>query len=122
MSVLAAIAERKIQEALARGELDNLTLKGEPLPVEDLTFVPEELRMGFKVLRNAGVLPEELQARRELVNLQGLLDACRDEEERERLRRRLTLQRLRYDMLMERHGHTAAWRQYESAIAERLGG
>ena len=121
MSILAAIAERKIQEALSRGELDNLSLKGKPLPVEDLTFVPEELRMGFKVLRNAGVLPEELQARQELVSLQGLLDACRDEEEQQRLRRRLTLQRLRYDMLMDRHGHSPAWQQYEVAISEKLG-
>ncbi len=121
MSILAAIAERKIQEALSRGELDNLSLKGTPLPVEDLTFVPEELRMGFKILRNAGVLPEELQARQELVSIQGLLAACQDGEEQERLRRRLTLQRLRYDMLRERHGHSPAWQQYESAMATKLG-
>lgn len=120
MSIFAAIAERKIQEAIARGELENLSLKGAPLPVEDLTFVPEELRMGYKILRNAGVLPEELQAQQEMVTLQRLLEACRDTQEQERLRRRLTLQRLRYDMLMERHGRTSVWCQYEAAIAGKL--
>ncbi len=121
MSILAAIAERKIQEALSRGELDDLALKGQPLPVEDLSLVPEELRMGYKILKNAGVLPEEVAARKEIVTLQGLLDTCRDEEERQAVRRRLTFQRLRYDMLMEARGRTSAWTQYEGAIATKLG-
>ena len=60
MSMFARIAEQRIQEAVARGELDNLSLKGEPIPLEDLSAVPEELRMGYKILKNAGVLPEEL--------------------------------------------------------------
>ena len=120
MSIFARIAEQRIQEAMMRGELDNLSLKGEPIPVEDLSTVPEELRMGYKILKNAGVLPEELELRREVVSLQGLLDACRDEEERQAVRRRLTFRQLRYDMLMEQRGRSSAWLQYETAVEERL--
>jgi hypothetical protein len=121
MSIFERIAEQRIQEAMERGEFDNLPLKGAPLPMEDLSHVPEELRMGFKVLKNAGVLPEELELRREIVDLRRLLAACADEGERSVLRRRLTARQLRFDMLMEKNFRTPAWLQYEEKIDERMG-
>ncbi len=121
MSIFARIAEQRIQEAMERGEFDNLALKGAPLPVEDFSHVPEELRMGYKVLKNAGVLPEELELKREIVDLRRLLAACADEGERSNLRRRLTARQLRFDMLMEKHLRSPAWLQYEGKINERMG-
>jgi hypothetical protein len=120
MNIFASIAERRIQEAIARGELDNLSLKGQPLPQEDLSDVPEELRMGFKILRNAGYLPEELQLRRELATLQDLLAACRDPGEGERLRRRLSLKQLHYNVLMEKNRSNPTFRRYAGSVAARL--
>ncbi|WP_298432384.1 DnaJ family domain-containing protein [Geobacter sp.] len=115
------IAERKIREAMERGELDNLSLKGQPLVREDLTHVPEELRMGYKVLKNASVLPEELELRREIVTIEALLDVCRDEEERSCLKRRLTARRLRFDILMENRRRGPTFHRYEGAINRKLG-
>ena len=40
-----------------------------------LVGVPEHLRMGYKILKNAGVLPEEMQLKKEMVSLKTLLDA-----------------------------------------------
>lgn len=121
MSIFARIAEQRIQEAMARGEFDNLALKGEPIPREDLSHVPEELRMGFKILKNAGVLPEELELRREMVSLRQLLDACGDEGERNALRKRLTARQLRFTMLMEKNFRTPVYLQYEGKINEKMG-
>ena len=121
MSIFARIAEQRIQEAMERGDFDNLALKGEPLPAEDLTHVPEELRMGYKVLKNAGVLPEELELKREIVDLRRLLAACSDKEEQSSLRRRLSARQLRFDMLMEKNFRTPAWLRYEGKINERMG-
>ncbi len=121
MSIFARIAEQRILEAMARGDFDDLSLKGEPIPREDLTHVPEELRMGFKILRNAGVLPEELELKREIVDLRRLIDACTDEGERTGLRRRLTARQLRFSMLMEKHGCSSAWLQYETQLSGRIG-
>ena len=121
MSIFARIAEQRIQEAMERGDFDNLALKGEPLPVEELSHVPEELRMGYKVLKNAGVLPEELELKREIIDLRGLLAACTDEGERSVIRRRLSARQLRFDMLMEKNFRSPAWLQYEGKINERMG-
>lgn len=122
MSIFAAIAERKIREAIERGELADLALKGQPIVHEDLTFVPEELRMGYKILKNAGVLPEELELKREIVTLEGLLAACRDDEERQAVKKRLTAQRLRFDLLMEKIRRNGAFQQYAAAAEQKLCG
>jgi hypothetical protein len=121
MSLFASLAERRIQEAIARGELDNLALKGQPLPQEDLSDVPEELRMGFKILKNAGFLPEELLLRRELATLQDLLAACRDPKEEGRLRRRLSEKQLHYNILLEKNRGNPLFRRYAGKLRGRLG-
>ena len=56
-----SIAERKIAEAIAAGELDDLPGAGKPLELEDDALVPEELRMTFRILRNAGIVPPEIE-------------------------------------------------------------
>jgi hypothetical protein len=58
MKALALLAESKIQAAIAQGEFDDLPGSGKPLQLEDLSRIPADLRMGFKLLRNAGCLPE----------------------------------------------------------------
>ncbi len=121
MSFFAVLAERKIEEALRRGELDNLALKGRPIPIEDLSDVPEELRMAFKILKNAGVLPEELQLHREIVTLKDLLHSCQDEEEQRETRRRLNEKILHFNILQEKNAGRAAFRRYAGRIEERLG-
>jgi hypothetical protein len=76
MLALEIIAERKIEEALARGEFDNLPGAGRPLDLDDVDpLIPEELRMAFRILKNAGFeaaqeaeqeLAERTHARRKL--------------------------------------------------------
>jgi hypothetical protein len=86
--------------------------------------VPEELRLGFKMLKNAGVLPEEMQLRQDMLTLEDLIAACRDETERVRLRSELSVRKLRYQSLMaERGWHgLAAFAEYEERIQEKLAG
>ena len=79
MNILAELAERAIQEAQRRGEFDGLTGQGQPLPDESDPFMPESLRMAYKILRNAGYVPEEIQAQREIRSLIECLEAETDE-------------------------------------------
>ena len=86
---------------MARGEFDDLPGAGRPLQLEDLSRVPPDMRLAYRVLRNAEVVPPEVELRREIYSLGRLLDAA-DDDEREGLRRRLRLCELRYALLMER--------------------
>jgi len=120
MSIFASIAERRITEAIQNGLLDDLSLKGKPIPHEDLSAVPEEMRMGYKVLKNAGYLPEELQLRQEILNLKDMVQACSDPEERAATKSKLTIRQLQFEMLMEKRGRSLAWGDYENKLQARL--
>lgn len=89
MNLFAMLAEERIREAQDRGEFDNLPGQGRPLQLEDDSHVPEELRMAYKLLRNSGYLPPEIEERKEIDSLLDLLENCQDEQTRVRQMRRL---------------------------------
>ncbi len=63
MLALEIIAERKIEEAIERGEFDDLPGAGQPLDLEDLDpSLPEELRLAYRILRNAGMSTADMAA------------------------------------------------------------
>jgi len=120
MLLLERIAERKIQEAIDRGEFDNLNWKGKPLPEDDSPRLPNDLRASYKILKNANVLPEEMQLRKEIYSIKELLDACSDDEETQKLTKKLNQKELRYHLLMERRGTSTSHRKYQGKILNRF--
>lgn len=128
MDILTVIAENKIREAMARGELDNLPGQGKPMELDDLSHVPDELRAGYIMLKNAEVLPEEIQLKKDIMTLQRLIDCCysehHEDDEVKSLRRKLNEKILRYDMLMEKRNSDAnhALSFYKNKIYKKLGG
>lgn len=82
MWLLDQLAEDNIARARERGELDDLPNDGRPLQLDDDSMVPPELRAAYRILKNAGYLPEEMQVRRDLQDAEALLHAARTEEER----------------------------------------
>lgn len=73
MWLLDQWAERHICDAQNKGEFENLPGSGEPLILDDDSHIPPELRAGYRLLKNAGCLPPELQQRNEAVELADLL-------------------------------------------------
>lgn len=69
MHAFEQLAERRIAEALARGDLDNLPGMGQPLCLDDDASIPAEFRMAYRILRNAGFIPEEVWLKREIAEL-----------------------------------------------------
>lgn len=119
--IVAMIAEEKIREAMRNGEFDNLPGKGKPLQLEDLSHVPEELRASFIILKNAGILPEELQLEKEIMSLKTLVNSCYDEGDRKDLKREINEKILRFNIMMEkRHRSNRALNQYRGKILDRL--
>ncbi len=82
-----AIAEQRIREALARGEFDNLPGAGKPLDLEDHSLIPEDQRLAYRILKNAGYVPEEVENRKEIASLQQVLPHLDGEGRVEALRR-----------------------------------
>ncbi|AZP24448.1 DUF1992 domain-containing protein [Morganella morganii] len=92
MTIFDTLAERHIQAALESGELQGLAGEGKPLTLDDDSHVPPELRVGYRLLKNAGYLPPALLARQEAVSLAELLSALPpDSAEYEQTNKRLRL-------------------------------
>jgi Domain of unknown function (DUF1992) len=121
MNPLDRLAEARIEEALREGAFEGVPGAGQPLRLDDLTGVPDDVRGGYLLLKGAGCLPPEMELKRETLRLQDLLDACQDEGGRAELRRRRGAALLRFELLMERRGGRAALGDYAGPIAERLG-
>ncbi|WP_151733939.1 DUF1992 domain-containing protein ['Paenibacillus yunnanensis' Narsing Rao et al. 2020] len=127
MAILSWLAEQRIQEAMRSGEFADLPGQGKPMELEDLSGVPEELRMSFKILKNAGLLPEELMLRQECATLEELLAACRTDgsgiaAKRTELESKLSLKRLRLQQLLSERGldSSAVYAEYSDQIRGRL--
>ena len=92
---IAAKAERLIRQAQDEGAFDNLPGEGKPLALADESAVPEELRMAFHVLKNAGYTPPEIADRKEISSLLDLLEQCSDSAEKLRQMQKLDVLLLR---------------------------
>ena len=97
------IVEEKIREAMEAGEFDNLEGAGRPVNLEAYFATPEDLRAGYSVLKNAGVVPEEAQLLKEIDETRRELERSPAAARRAELGRRLRELRLTLDLLVERN-------------------
>lgn len=74
-AALNELIEQRIDEARRQGVFEDLPGAGRPLDLDDDRMVPEELRAAFRILKNAGFVPPEVEALR---NLDALLSAAVD--------------------------------------------
>lgn len=96
MWLLDQWAERHITDAQKNGEFENLHGAGERLVLDDDSHVPVELRAGYRLLKNAGCLPPELEQRKEAIQLLDLLKGLRqDDPQYHEVSRRLSLPELK---------------------------
>ncbi|WP_024551605.1 DUF1992 domain-containing protein [Franconibacter helveticus 513] len=71
-------AEKHILDAQKKGEMDGLAGEGKPLALDDDSAVPAGLRASYRLLKNAGYLPPELQQRKEALELADMLKSIAD--------------------------------------------
>ncbi len=86
-----AIAEQKIREAVERGEFADLPGQGRPLDLAGDPLVPEDLRVAYRILKNAGFLPAQLEGQKEIRDLERLIRGMEAGPERSQALRKLHL-------------------------------
>ncbi len=119
MNLLDQIAEARIQEAIEQGELRDLPGAGKPLRLDDDSAIPEELRVAYRILKNAGFLPPELQLRKEVREAEQLLQQL-PEGECSRARARLELLQLRLAASRRQPINLLLEDRYRQRLLERL--
>jgi len=120
MSIIDRIAERHIQQAQQRGELDNLPGQGKPLNLDDDSMVPKALRAGYRLLKNSGFLPPELQLNKEIREVEQLLNQVSEGAARDRAERRLRFLQMQLSNLRGDGIDLMAERQYRDRLRDKL--
>ena len=82
IDAIRIIAERKISEAIEEGLLNIEAWRNRPLPPSNDSLIPEDLRIAYKMLKNGGYLPPEIQTKKEIQHLEDLIAATEDEHTR----------------------------------------
>lgn len=99
MDIIRKVAEEKIREAMEKGLFDNLPGSGKPLKLDDDSRVPDDLRVAYRILKNSGHLPPELELRKEIITLQRLIGSLKDGEEKSNRLKELNLKILRFNIM-----------------------
>jgi hypothetical protein len=93
--------DEKIKEAIATGAFDNLPGKGKPLDLGAYFATPEHLRMSYSILKNADIIPEEMELLKQIQKLEKSLESCITRIEEQAVRRQLSDKVTTFNMRME---------------------
>ncbi len=114
------IAERRIRQAMEEGAFENLEGKGRPLIFEDDSMIPPDLRMAYKILKNAGFVPPAVQNDKEIKQALDLLEELDDERERYTQVTKLNLMITKGNMMRQRPIYLEADQVYYRKVVEKV--
>lgn len=113
-----ALVEKHIAQAQAQGVFDDLPGAGQPLKLDDDAMVPEELRAAYRILKNSGYVPPEVEALRDLREIEHMIERAHDDAERSALLGKFNALLTRAGIMRGRH--FAVDNEYFQKIAEKL--
>jgi hypothetical protein len=115
------IIEERILRAQKEGEFDNLPGAGEPLALSDDSWIPEDLRLAYKILKNADCTPPEIELKKEIMQTETLLASMKDTEESYRLLKKLNFLIMKFNTLRNGSITFEMPQQYMEKLSERFG-
>jgi hypothetical protein len=120
INAIRLIAERRISEAIRKGQLDVEGWRNKPLPMTNDYLVPEELRMAHKILKNAGYLPPEIEAKKEIQQIEDLLATCEDERTRVKQIKKLSYLMMKLSSMKGDTLNIESQEEYYRQVVERI--
>jgi len=114
------IVEERIQSALRQGEFDNLPGQGQPLPNDQMTGVNNELRLAYKMLKNADCLPPEVTLKKEIQTAQSLLTHMTDTHEKYKAIKKLNFLIMKLNMSRNQAIDLDIPQQYYDSLISRI--
>jgi hypothetical protein len=120
LEAIRLIADRKICEALEKGHLNIESWHNKPLPISNDNMIPGELRMAYKILKNAGYLPPEIETKKEIQQIEDLLATCEDESIRVKQIKKLNYLVLKLNTMKGDSTNIEGQEEYYRKIVERI--
>ncbi len=117
---LYQIAEQRIAKAIEDGTLKTDGWKNRPLPLDNDSFVPEDLKMAYKILKNGGYVPPEIEVRKEIQNLEDLIIKTEDSHQRVKQMKKLDVLMRKVDAMRSKTSSIEHDEAYYRKIVERI--
>jgi len=87
---------------MAQTQSENLPGKGKPLDLEEYFRWPEEYRLAYSLLKNAGYVPEEVEQLSKIGRLKEQIDRCVDAGFRKKLESQLEEEQVALNIRLEK--------------------
>lgn len=87
---------------MERGDFDDLPGKGKPIDLSAYFETPEDVRMAYSVLKNAGMTSREVELLKEIAELRQIHAAMLDEEKKKKLHKEIEKRQIEFSLMMER--------------------
>ena len=114
------IVEERIRKAQKKGEFDNLEGTGEPLNLSEDQAVAEELRLAYKILKNADCLPPEIEIKKEIQQTEELLADMTDTSEKYRTIKKLNFLIMKLNTLRSTSINFEEPQKYSDKLIKKL--
>ncbi|HLO32935.1 MAG TPA: DUF1992 domain-containing protein [Anaerolineales bacterium] len=96
------IVDAMIKEAMERGEFDNLPGKGKPVDLTEYFETPEEVRLTYSVLKNAGMKSHEVELLKQIAELKQALAAALDQQKKQEIESQIRQKQIEFNLILER--------------------
>lgn len=114
------IVEERIKQSQRKGEFDNLEGSGKPLEIEDISRIPEDLRLAYKMLKNADCVPPEIEVKKEIRSTEALLENMTDEKLKYKTLKKLNYLILKLNTLRKGAVKFEIPQKYEAQVVDCL--
>jgi hypothetical protein len=114
------IVEERIKHAQYKGKFENLPGAGKPLAFSDDRHIPEDLRLAYKILKNADCVPPEIEMRKEIRRTEDLLAGMKDTAERYRALKKLNFMIMKLNATRNSDTRFEMPQKYMSELSDRM--
>lgn len=116
----ASIVEERIKQAQKKGAFDNLKGAGEPIDYSKDAHVPEDLRLAYKMLKNAGFLPPEIQLKKTIKQTEDLLAYEKDTSKKYQILKKINFLTMKLNSMRSSSKIFDPPDRYKFAILDRI--
>lgn len=114
------IIEERIRVARMKGEFNNLPGSGEPIVYENDGHIPEDLRLAYKILKNADCLPPEIELKKEILKTEDLLANMEDTAEKYRAMKKLNFLIMKLNAMRNSNVDFDVPQKYLGKVADQI--
>jgi hypothetical protein len=114
------IVEERIRKAQRKGDFENLAGSGKPLKLEEDRHIAEELRLSYKILKNADCLPPEVELKKEIERTEDLLRGMEETAEKYSTMKKLNFLIMKLNAMRNKSVDFEIPQQYSASMVERF--